>query len=141
MAYSVLSPVSVAVVAKLNVAGLTALIGDRLYDDLPQGPTYPCIWYEVQEEDVRGFGTGALPLVRLLVHVYSSTAHYEGMAQAQTIAQKVVELLKDQALTIAGYEQAGLVFHDETVPLPEEQIEGVKVRELVARFRIFARES
>ncbi len=141
MAYSVLGPVSVAVVAKLNVAGLTALIGDRLYDDLPQAPTYPCVWHEVQEEDVRGFGTGALPLVRLLVHVYASTAHYEGMAQAQAIAAKVVELLKDQALTISGYEQAGLVFHDETVSTPEEQIAGVKVRELVARFRIFARET
>lgn len=138
MAHLALSPVSVGVYTALNVAGLTALVSSRIYDDLPQAPSYPCVWYEVQEENQHGYGTsGDVPQISLLVHVFST---YAGMAEAQTIAQKVIELLKHQAISVSGYTQAGRVFYDETVSLPEEEIEGVKVRELVARFRIYVEE-
>lgn len=138
MAYLALSPVSAAVYAKLNVAGMTALVSTRIYDDVPRAPTYPFVWFEVQERDVRGFGTGGLPEVELRVHAFST---YQGMKEAQSICQKAVELLRDQPLTITGYEHAGLVFYDETVSLQDQAIEGVKVQELVAKFRIYARES
>ena len=92
MAYLALSPVSVGVYTALNVAGLTALV-TGVYDDVAQGTALPFVWYEVQEpEDVRGFGTGGLPVVELRVHTFSS---YAGGKDGQTIAQKVVELLKD----------------------------------------------
>jgi hypothetical protein len=138
MAYLALGPVSVGVYAKLNVSGLTALVSSRIYDDVPRNPTFPLVWYEVQEaQDLRGFGTGGLPEIELRVHVFSA---YEGAKEAQSIGQKVIELLRDQALTVSGYTQAGLVFYDRTVLLADQAIEGVKVRELVAMFRIYVEE-
>ena len=55
----------------------------------------------------------------------------------QRIVAKAIELLKDQALTVVGYTQAGRVFFDEIVALPYEAINGVKCHELVASFRIY----
>lgn len=139
MAYLALSPVSAAIYGKLNVAGMTALVGSRIYDDVPRAPTYPFIWFEVRERDVRGFGSGyGLPEVAVDVHVFST---YQGMKEAQSIAAMAVQLLRDQSLTISGYTHAGLVFYDETVSLQDQAIEGVKVQELVAKFRVYARES
>jgi len=139
MAYLSLSPVSVGVRALLNVAGLTALVSTRIYDDVPQAPTFPFVWYEVREaRDVRGFGTGGLPEVELRVHSFST---YEGAYEVQTIGAKVIQLLRDQAVTVTGYTQAGLIFYDTTTLLPDEVINGVKVRELVSNFRIYVQES
>lgn len=138
MAHLALSPVAVAVYGKLNVAGMTALVSTRIYDDVPRAPTYPFVWIEVSERDVRGFGTGGLPEVTLRVHAFST---YQGEKEAQSIVQKAIELLRDQSLTITGYEHAGRVFYDETITLRDQAIEGVKVQEVVAIFRIYARES
>jgi hypothetical protein len=137
MAYLSLSPVSVGVYAALNVAGLTALVQTRIYDDVPQAPTYPFVWYEVSERDVRGFGTGGLPEVELRVHTFSK---YAGMKEAQAINQKVIELLRDQLVTVSGYTQAGRVFYDETLTFADELINGEKVQELVSQFRIYVEE-
>ena len=42
---------------------------------------------------------------------------------------------------MSGYRQAGLIFYDETVLLPDEELNGVKVKELVSSFRIYVEES
>ena len=139
MAYSALGPVSVGIYTLLNVAGLTALVGTRIYDDVPQAPTFPFVWYEARMvTDQRGMGTGALPEIELRVHSFST---YQGAKEAQEVNQKVIELLKDKAVTVTGYMQAGLVFHDEELLLPDEVINGVKCRELVSRFRIYVQEN
>lgn len=133
MPYSALEPVSDAVVALLNVAALTGLA--TLTGDPEQGGSLPMVWLElVNERDMRGFGTGALPEIELRVHVFSK---YEGAKEAQTIARKVVELLKDKALSVSGWTQAGLIFIDEVVSLSEENLLGQKVRELVVMGRIY----
>jgi hypothetical protein len=136
--YLSLYPVSVGVYAALNVAGLIALVGSRIYDDVPQKPKYPFVWYEVSERDVRGLGQGGMPEVDLRVHVFSV---YEGSKEAQTIAGKVIELLRDQLITVTGYRQAGQVFYDSTTSLADQAIQGVKVRELVSQFRIYVEET
>lgn len=139
MASLSLGPVSVGVYTALNVVGLAALVGSRIYDDVPQAPTYPFVWFEMQEpRDMRGFGTGGLPEVDLRVHVFST---YQGTSEAQAIAKKVVELLKDQALSVSGYAQAGKVFYDNTLVFSDQIIQGVKVREIVAQFRVYVEES
>ena len=139
MAYLALSPVSVGIYTALNVAALTTLAPGGIVDDVAQGTSFPFVWYEVRESrDVRGFGTGGLPEIELRVHTFSQ---YEGMKEAQAINQKVIELLRDQAITVTGYDQAGLCFYDETVPLPDEELNGVKVKELVSFFRIYVEES
>ena len=125
----------------LNVAGLTALVSTRIYDDVPQNPTFPFVWYELKERDQRGFGTGGFPEVELRVHAFSSSDLYNGMGEAHSIAAKVIELLRDQAVTVSGYAQAGRIFYDETVPLANQLIAGVKCRELVAMFRLYVEES
>lgn len=138
MAYLSLSPVLVGIYSMLNVAGLTALVSTRIYDDVPQAPTFPFVWFEAREHDSRGFGTGGFPTVELRVHAFSQ---YEGTKEAQSIIQKVIQLLRDQAVTVSGYTQGGLVVYDETVDLPISEINGIKCREMVAMFRLFVEES
>lgn len=138
MAYLSLAPVSAAVYGKLNVSALTSLCAG-VYDHIPQGTAYPMVWYEVREpQDVRGFGTSGLPEVELRVHVFST---YAGSNEAQTIAAKVIELLRDQALTVTGYNHCGRVFYDGTPDLGMQDINGVIVRELVPLFRIYVEEA
>lgn len=144
MAYLSLGPVSVAVFAALNVAGLQALVGQdadsryRIYDDVPPAPTFPFVWYEVKEREMGRMGGGGFPEIELRVHVFST---YQGAKEAQAITQKAIELLRDQALTISGYNQAGKVFYDDTQLLNDQIIAGVKCREMVAMFHTFAEES
>jgi hypothetical protein len=139
VAYLALSPVTVAVYTALNVAGLTALATGGIYDDVPQAPSFPFVWYEVREaRDLRGFGTGGLPEVELRVHVFST---YEGAAQVQSLTAKVVELLKDVALTVTGYAQCGRVFYDATSEPFDELLNGQHVREQVSQFRIYVEQT
>ena len=138
MASLALSPVSAAVYTVLNVAALTTLAPGGVRDYVPQKPTFPLVWFELQEEERRGLGTGGLPEVDLRVHCYSQAL---GGAEGQAVMQQVIELLKDQALIVPGYTQGGRVFYDRTVPLADELVNGVPVRELVAMFRIFVEEA
>lgn len=140
MTYLSLDPVSAAIYARLNVSGLTALIDGKtivISDDPAQGTRFPFIWYEVQEDQARGFGTRNLPRCELRVHIYSD---YEGMLEAQRIAQKVIELLGDHALTVSGYDMCDRIFYERTVPLPDEELNGVKVHELVPTFYFWVEE-
>lgn len=139
MAYLALNPVSDGIYTALNVAALTDLATGGISNNPAQGTSFPFVWYEVSESrDVRGFGTGGLPEVELRVHVFSQS---ESLIEAQAIGQQVIALLRDQPLTVTGYTQAGLVFYDETVPLLNQELNGVKVHELVCLFRIYVEES
>ena len=138
MAYLAASPVAIGVLSLLNVAGLTALVSTRIYEGVPRSATFPYVWIEIFDEtDVRGFGTGTLPEIDVRVHAFVSTETNRGMKEAQTIIAKVIELLKDKDVTVSGWTQCGKVFYDRTTALPNEVVEGVKVNELVAHFRIY----
>lgn len=130
------SPVAEAVFALLTLdATLDALIPGGVHDDLPQDPSYPCLWYELlTETDRRGLGTGSLPELELRVHVFTL---YPGRQPAQAILDRVIALLKDASIVPTGWTQAGLVFYDSTTALPIDEMNGVKVHELVASFRIY----
>jgi hypothetical protein len=132
-----LGPVSVAVYAALNASALTT-VATFYGDSLPQAPALPCVMFSVGERDLRGFGGGGMPEVALRVHVYS---RYDGFKEGQAVAAVVVGLLKDKALTVTGYQQAGLVFYDETVPLTDELVNGVVCHELAMNFRVYVEES
>lgn len=139
MAFLALLPVSVAVFTTLNVSALQALVSTRIWDGVPQAPVFPFVFYEVREREERGMGSGyGLPEVELMVHAVSS---YEGLQQAQAIMQQCIELLRDQTLTVSAYAPCGRVFYDETLLLPEADLNGVPVRELVARFRLYLQEA
>lgn len=133
--YSALSPVSAAVYAALNVSAMTSLV-TGIYDDVPQGVTFPFVLIEVRGDDISGMGDSRdFEEIELRVHAFSA---YEGMKQAQQVIAKAKELLRNRALTISGYAQAGKVFYDKTVPLTDEMVNGVKCKEIVAFFRIYA---
>ncbi len=139
MASLSLDPVSAGVYTLLNVDALTALAPGGISDDTAQQTTFPFVWYEVSEAaDLRGFGTGGLPEVDLRVHVFST---YEGMREAHLAMQQVIELLKDQKVSVDGYTHCGHIFYDRTVPLPEEELNGVKCHELVSFFRFYVEET
>jgi hypothetical protein len=134
--YSALSPVSVGIFAVLNVAGLTALATGGVCDDVAQNTGYPFVLYEVHERAIGGFGTKPgtkqLAEIDLMVHVFSQ---FQGMSEAQSVMDKVIELLKD-APAVTGY-SSWAIFHDETLNLGDQDVGGVKVKELVARFRLY----
>jgi len=134
--YSALSPVSAGVFAVLNVAALTALAPGGVGDDVAQGTGYPFVLVEVNEKALGGFGTkpglGMLPEIDLRVHVFST---YQGWSEAQAVMGKVIELLRDPP-TVTGY-ASWAIFHDQTMALADEEIAGMKVKELVALFRLY----
>lgn len=137
MAYLSLDPVSVGVFTALNVAALQALSTGGIFDDIPQEVSFPCVLYQVSEDrDLRGFGTGGLPEVRLRVHAYGLD-----LVGLQAIVQKAIQLLRDVRLTVSGYTTCAGVFYDETLTFDDVLVNSVKVHELVAQFRIYVQEA
>ena len=130
MANLSLSAVAVGIYTALNVAGLTALTGQRIYDELPRNVTYPCVLYSVSKTEARGMGTSELPAINIRVSVLSKS---ETGAQAQAIVAKVEDLLKDVVLTVSGYTMPALIWR-ESVELGETEINGEKVNEWVSQF-------
>lgn len=134
MAYSALGPVSQAVFAQLQDATLAAALPGGWHDDVVQSATYPVGWYEVHARDYRGLGSGELVEVDLRTHIFSKDAT---MAAAQEANRLTIGRLKDQAVTVTGYAQGGLIFWDETIQFPDAELNGVKVHEIVSLFRIY----
>lgn len=131
------TPVGAAVFAVLQDAALQSASGGRVYGDVPEDPIFPFVLYETDERDIRGFGTGGLPEVTLRTHVYSTS---RSKAEPNAINRQVVALLKDAELTIAGYDQCGTVFYDDTLSFPDEELDGVKCHEIVSNFRVYCEE-
>lgn len=134
MANLSLSAVSVGVFSKLNVSGLNALVGTRIYDQLPRNPTYPLVLYSVDETEARGMGTSELPEIDLRVSVLSTAATG---AEGQAIVAKLKDLLKDAALTVTGYAMAGKVVWRETIKLGMADLNGTLVTEWVVLFSCY----
>ena len=128
MAALSLSAVAVGVYNVLNVAGLTALVSTRIYDEMPRNVTYPCVSYAIDEEEDRGLGTRELSECSVRVSVWST---HDNASEGQAIAAKVKELLKDASVTVSGYQQAGLMFWRGTQPAGDVLVNGVKVHEWV----------
>ena len=135
--YSALGPVSAAVFEVLQDSQLQAQVTGGWHDDVPQNFTLPFGWYEVKERDVRGFGTGGMMEIDLRLHVFSE---YGGMAQAQEGVRLAIRVFRDQGLNMVGWNMAGRIFFDETLPFADEELNGVKVHEVVALLRFYVEE-
>lgn len=138
-----LGPVAEAVYGVLIVdQTLGQLAPGGVFGDIPPGPnTYPFIWFEVMEDQQHGgFGTkpgqGALPEIDLRVHVFQGDNRT--MRDAEAVMARVIALLADPP-PVTGYASCA-IFHDQTIPLPFEELNGVPVLELVARFRLYVEE-
>lgn len=130
-----LSAVAVGIYSALNVSGLTALVGSRIYDRPPRNVAYPCVVYSLDKSQARGFGTRELAEVTLRVSVLSKS---ETQAEGQAIAKKVEDLLSDAALTVSGHQLAGKVTWRETVELGLTEWNGVPTQEWVCQFTLWA---
>lgn len=135
--YSALSKVSDGIYAALNVAAVTSLATGGIGDDIAQDAGYPFVLYEVHETPQHHMGSqpgraGQMPLIDLRVHVFSQ---YEGMTQAHAVMDAVIGALVTPP-TISGY-ASWACFHDDTIDLGDQIIGGIKVKELVANFRLF----
>jgi hypothetical protein len=133
------NPVGEAVFGLLQDTTLQSATGGRVYDDLPEDTPRPCVFYEVVlETDRRGFGTGNLPEITLLTHVFSELG---SLSEAQTINQQIVAVLKDQPLTVTGFAMCGQIVYRETVVLRDQELNGVKVHEIVSNFVIYVEQT
>jgi len=140
---SALGPVSAAVFSILNVASLKAAFPTGAgcvggVTDNPTGTTYPVLWYEVQGSDIGSLGQGPdLTQIELRLHVFST---WNGMLEAQRVMREAIRLLKYSVPTVAGYTMPMVGRPHDEIPLPFEEINGVKVRELVTIWDLFAAE-
>lgn len=143
MASSALQPVSAAIFALLNVASLKAAyptgsgcVGG--VTDNPTGTTFPFLWYEVKGTDIGGLGRGPdLTQIELRLHVFST---WNGMLEAQRIMREAIRLLKYTTPMVSGYTMPEIGRPHDEIPLPFEEINGVKVRELVTIWDLFVEE-
>lgn len=143
MPYSALEAVSAAVFARLNVAAMksaypTGAGATGGVTDNPLAGTFPFLWYEVREDPAshRGLGVGpSLLRVELRLHAF---CQYPGMREAQRIIAGAAALLMPPAalLTVSGFSHRSVLDYD-AVPLANEELNGVKVRELVKDFALF----
>jgi hypothetical protein len=126
------NPTMEALYGLLQDPTLQAAIGGRLGDDAPQDTPQPNVLVEILGEvDGRGLGTGGLPELDVRTHVFSDLG---SLSEAQAINQQIVALLKDARITITGYEQCGTIVYRETVTLRDQELNGVKVHEVVSLF-------
>ena len=135
--YSALDAVSTGVYTALNIAAVTALATGGVGDDIAQNTGFPFVLFEVHEKPIGGFGTkpgvtGQLPEIDLLVHVF---AQGESYVAAQTLMNQVIAALTT-APAVSGY-SSWAIFHDETLNLGDQLVAGLKVKELVARLRLY----
>lgn len=125
-------------------ATLLALAVGGVFTDVPPSPSFPFLWIEVLEsQQLGGFGTkpgqGALPEIEIRLHVFSE---YQGMGELAKIVRQAMALLYvDNAIVVTGYKVCGTVpFHDGAIPLNDELLSGIKVKELVSRHRLYIEE-
>lgn len=133
-------PVGEAIFGLLQDATLLAAVAGRVVDSVPQDTPRPLLWYEiVMETDQRGLGTGGLPEVEIRTHVFSDIG---SLAEAQRINRLAVALLKDAGkdtpLVITGYTQCGSIVYHDTQTLHDQELNGVKVHEVVSNYTLWA---
>jgi hypothetical protein len=146
MAYQLpLTALGDAVYALFQDPTLTALATGGVFTDVPENPTFPFLWFEVlHQSNEGGLGTkpghGSMPGVSLRLHVFQG--NYGTLRDAQVVMAQAITLLFSQPLVLDGYTVAGNEPLSEivTIPLPFEELNGVKVQELVTNVDLILEE-
>ena len=130
-------PVMAAIYAALNVTAITTTLACGVYDDVPRDAAFPYIHLSTPSGiPWDTFGSAGKQRV-LQVHIYST---YEGGTEANSIADKVMELLQYQALSVSGHTLCGLQYESDTDASYEDD-GGVKVVHRVVSFRVTVQEA
>jgi hypothetical protein len=138
-----------AVYGLFQDATLQALVPGGVHSDVPAGDNlYPFLWIELlQQANYGGLGTrpgrGSMPGVTLRLHVFQGD--YGTMRDAQVVMARAIALLFDDTLplVVEGYTVAsGQPLPEiETIPLADEELNGVKVKELVTNIELIVQEA
>lgn len=126
-------------------ATLGALVPGGVQSDVPPTPAYPFLWIELLHgANYGGLGTrpgqGSMPGLSLRLHVFQSD--YGTMRDAQIVMARAIDLLFTTPLVVDGYTVcSGIPLPEiETIPLPDELLAGVKVKELVTNVTLIVEE-
>jgi hypothetical protein len=141
-----LTAVGDAVYALFQDAALTALTPGGVHTDVPPDPSYPFLWFELRHDGNHGGlgtrpGRGSVPEVLVRLHVFQS--EYGTMRDAQGVMARAIELLfEGPPLVVDGYTVcSGIPLPEiETIPLPDEELNGIKVLELVTNTTLIVEE-
>lgn len=135
-----------AIYALFQDSALQALVPGGVQTDIPQGDhVYPMLWFELfHNQNYGGLGTrpgqGSVPGLTLRLHVFQSD--YGTMRDAEIVMAKAIELLYTAPLVLEGYTVCGgqPLPEIETIPLADEELNGVKVKEFVANINLIVEE-
>jgi hypothetical protein len=136
-----------AVFALFQDAALQVLLPGGVQTDVPPDPTFPFLWIELLHNgNYGGLGTkpgrSSMPGLTLRLHVFQS--NYGTARDAQIVAATAIALLFDetQPLVLDGYTLcSGQPLPEvETIPLADEELNGVKVKELVTNIDLIVEE-
>jgi len=136
MARSALESVSEAIFSTINVSSVTTLATGGIYDSVPQDVSYPFIWFTIDESDVAGTFGLIMKRCRIRVHAFSQ---YRGNEEAQKILNAAVNVLRYQTPTVSNHTSL-LLTHEGSSGLPDEDINGVQTKHLVADFELIVQE-
>jgi len=137
-----------AVYALFQDAALQALALGGVHSDVPPDPTFPFLWFEVLHgSNYGGLGTrpgrGSMPGLQLRLHVFQGD--YGTMRDAQVVMTRAIALLFDDSvpLVVENYTVcSGQPLPEiETIPLADESLNGVKVKELVTTLDLILQEA
>ena len=90
-----------AIYTALNTdSNLTSTLGASIYDDVPEGSTFPYI--QMGQDTLNEYGTKDQNGVdtSLTLHIWSQ---YKGSLQTKNIMDRVHTLLHDSSLSVTGY--------------------------------------
>ena len=136
-----------AIYSVLQDPVLTALVPGGVQTDVPENPDYPFVWIEILHgANYGGLGTqpgrGSMPGINLRLHVFQS--NYGTARDAQYLLAQAIALLFDDAAPLVADGYTICTGHPlpeiETIPLADQELNGVKVRELVANLNIVIEE-
>jgi hypothetical protein len=132
-----LSVVAAAVYATLTEdADHLALVPGGVCDHAPQDPAFPFEALADFDEAPRDTMTLQGRTVTFTLHIWST---YAGMAEAYTILDAAVALLRYQPLTLTGWE-CEAVFFDGAFQADPELVDGLEIQHVVAKFRVLVME-
>lgn len=122
---------------------LLALVAGGVHSQLPTDPRYPVLWFELRENaQAGGFGTkpgdDTLPELELRIHVFAA---YQGGREAQRAMTRAIQLIADPPTDTSERYNVWAIFHDQTIPIPDAELNGVAVHELVSIHRLYVQEA
>ncbi|WP_421724236.1 DUF3168 domain-containing protein [Bauldia sp.] len=100
-------------------SGVGALVGDRIYDEPPRGPTFPYVSFGEARASDWSTGTETGAEHRLVLNVWS---RHRGKAECWAIVEALQAILDDAALTLDGHRLINLRFETADVRRDRDRI-------------------